>query len=112
MTLLLTALALASAPASAGIEAGLFGGYANTGYFGGNIPRMHGMSASARVGWALNDDFVPELVVSHNRGAEGRVEVTSTPVMAAALVLDDPARLSWAEQGYWLAIGQITGRSI
>ena len=94
MTLLLTALALASAPASAGIEAGLFGGYANTGYFGGNIPRMHGMSASARVGWALNDDFVPELVVSHNRGAEGRVEVTSTPVMAGGRfrVLDGDAR--------------------
>ena len=35
---------------------------------------------------------------------------SSWAVMAAALVLDDPARLSWAEQGYWLAIGQIKPR--
>ena len=35
---------------------------------------------------------------------------SSWAVMAAGLVLDDPARLSWAEQGYWLAIGQITPR--
>lgn len=31
-------------------------------------------------------------------------------VMAAALVLDDSARMAWAEQGYWLAIAQITPR--
>lgn len=35
---------------------------------------------------------------------------SSWAVMAAALVLDDPARLVWAEEGYWLAIGQITPR--
>ena len=29
-------------------------------------------------------------------------------VMAAGLVLNEPDRLAWAEQGYWLAIGQIT----
>ena len=90
----IAALLLVSAPASAGVEAGLFGGYANTGYFGGNVPRMHGMSASLRAGWALNDDFVPELVVSHNRGSVGSLEVTSTPVMVGARfrVLDGDAR--------------------
>ncbi len=36
---------------------------------------------------------------------------SSWAVMGAALVLDDPERLEWAEQGYWLAIGQITPRN-
>lgn len=31
-------------------------------------------------------------------------------VMASGLVLNDPARVEWAEQGYWLAIRQITPR--
>ncbi len=35
---------------------------------------------------------------------------SSWAVMAAALVLDDPQRLAWAEKGYWLAIQQITPR--
>ena len=90
----IAALVMLSTPASAGVEAGMFGGYANTGYFGGNVPRMHGMSVSVRAGWALNDDFVPELVVAHNRGSTKGLDVTSTPVMAGARfrVLDGDAR--------------------
>ena len=109
----LAALLLVTNPASAGIEAGVYGGYANTGYFGGDIPRLHGMSVAGRVGWAVNDDFVPELVVSHNRGSKNAVDIYSTPVAAGARfrVLEGDARpfvsthAGWATE--WVSAGGV-----
>ena len=85
---------------------------------------MNMMKAQALTAWQVSEEQRDWL-----RLLADRVQIYATPrrqrmdlynnhdywsswaVMAAGLVLDEPARLSWAEQGYWLAIGQITPRN-
>jgi len=79
------------------------------------------MKARALTAWEINDGqrrwlaALADRVQAHASPRRQRMDLynnhdywSSWAVMASALVLDDPARLSWAERGYWLAISQIT----
>lgn len=85
---------------------------------------MNMMKAQALTGWQVNEEqrdwltLLADRVQAHATPRRQRMDLynnhdywSSWAVMAAGLVLDEPARLSWAEQGYWLAIGQITPRN-
>ncbi len=79
------------------------------------------MKARALTGWELDAEqrrwvaALADRVQAHATPRRQRMDLynnhdywSSWAVMAAALLLDDPERLAWAEQGYWLAISQIT----
>lgn len=81
------------------------------------------MKAQALTDWQASEEqrswlaLLADRVQAHASPRRQRMDLynnhdywSSWAVMAAGLVLDDPTRLSWAEQGYWLAIGQITPR--